>query len=143
MSTAQKSTKATVPAETGQTLPKIMTKPLPEILDELENYIRKVEEAVGVAQQAARESKGAAAQAKESGEKAADSARHAAETAVAAVKQEAQKTADALLLRVAEIEKEISDLEEKLSREAMAINRAFLVLKDTHAGESPWLNDSK
>ncbi|MBI2979628.1 MAG: hypothetical protein HYY41_02210 [Chloroflexi bacterium] len=41
--------------------PKIMTKPLPEILDELENYIKRVEEAVRQAQAAARESREAAA----------------------------------------------------------------------------------
>ena len=122
-------------------LPKIMTKPLPEILDELESYIRRVEEAVGVAQQAARESKGAAAQARESGEKAADSARQAAETAVAAIRDEASRTTEALLLRVADLENEIKELREKISREACAVDRAFMALKDTYTGESPWLNN--
>jgi len=34
------------PEKIEEKLPKIMTKPLPEILDELESYIRRVEEAV-------------------------------------------------------------------------------------------------
>jgi t-SNARE complex subunit (syntaxin) len=60
--------------------PKIMTKPLPVILDELENYIHRVEEAVKLAQAAAKDSRAAADQARESGEKAAEAARKAAET---------------------------------------------------------------
>jgi DNA-binding NtrC family response regulator len=141
MSNAQKRSNSPDATATPEALPKIMTKPLPEILDELESYIRRVEEAVGVAQQAARESKGAAAQARESGEKAADSARQAAETAVAAVRDEASKTTEALILRVSDLEKEIMQLKEKINRESKAIDQAFLALKDTYTGESPWLNN--
>ena len=73
---------------------KIMTLPLPQILDELENYIRRVDEAVKQAQTAAKESREAADQAKVSGEKAAEAARKAAEAAVAKVKEEAAKAVD-------------------------------------------------
>ena len=62
--------------------PKIMTKPLPQILDELEEYIRRVEEAVRQARAAARESREAAAQAKVAGEKAAAEAAAKAEAAI-------------------------------------------------------------
>jgi colicin import membrane protein len=73
--------------ETEDIQPKIMTQPLPMILDELENYIKRVEEAVKQAQAAARDSREAAAQAKESGEKAAEAARKAAQEAVAKVEK--------------------------------------------------------
>ena len=73
-------------------LPKIMTKPLPMILDELESYIGRVEEAVKQAQVAAKESREAAAQARVSGEKAAETAKKAAEAAVAKVREEAPIT---------------------------------------------------
>jgi len=62
--------------------PKIMTKPLPQILDDLEEYIRLVEEAVRQARAAAKESMEAAAQAKAAGEKAAADASAKAEAAL-------------------------------------------------------------
>ncbi len=121
------------------TLPKIMTKPLPEILDELENYIRRVEDAVRVAQAAAKESKGAAAQARESGEKAAEAAKKAAEAAVAKVREEDAQAVDTLGMRVATIEAEMKMLTDKMSQEALAVDKAFLVLKDKHREDSPLL----
>ncbi len=126
-----------VEMEAGQ--PKIMTKPLPEILDELENYIKRVEEAVIVAQTAARDSREAAAQAKESGEKAAEAAKKAAEGAVAKVKEEAAKAVDTLDIRVSAIESELNTLKEKVSQEALAMDRALLAAKDRHTEESPFL----
>ncbi len=69
-------------AEKPITSPKIMTKPLPEILDDLENYIEKVEDAVRQAREAAKESREAAALAKEAGERAAAEAAAKAEKAV-------------------------------------------------------------
>ena len=119
--------------------PKIMTKPLPEILDELENYIMRVEEAVKQAQAAAKESREAAAQARISGEKAAEAAKKAAEAAVARVREESAKAVDALGIRVSGIESELNDLKGKVSREALAVDRAFLALKDRHIEESPFL----
>jgi hypothetical protein len=62
--------------------PEIMTKPLPQILAELEDYIGRVEEAVRQAKIAAKESREAAARAKEAGEKAAAEAAAKAEKAV-------------------------------------------------------------
>ncbi|MFC1976679.1 hypothetical protein ACFLWS_00180 [Chloroflexota bacterium] len=119
--------------------PRIMTQPLPMILDELENYIRRVEEAVKEAQAAAKESKEAAAQARISGEKAAEAAKKAAEAAVARVKEEAAKAVDTLGVRVSGFESELNALKEKVSHEAHAVDRAFLALKDKHIEESPFL----
>ena len=119
---------------------KIMTLPLPQILDELESYIRRVEEAVKQAQTAAKESREAADQAKVSGENAAEAARKAAEAAVAKIKEEAAKAADALGIRVSGLESELNALKEKSSREALAIDRAFLALKDKHLEDSPFLD---
>jgi hypothetical protein len=127
------------PVHMEEKQPKIMTKPLPEILDELEDYIKRVETAVKQAQAAAKESREAAAQAKISGEKAAEAAKKAAEAAVARVKEEAAKAVDTLGLRVLATESEINTLKEKVSQEALAVDRAFLVLKDKHIEESPFL----
>jgi membrane protein involved in colicin uptake len=118
---------------------KIMTLPLPQILDELESYIRRVEEAVKQAQTAAKESREAATQAKVSGEKAAEAARKAAEAAVAKVKEEAARAVDTLGVRVSGIESELNALKEKVSQEALAVDRAFLALKDKHIEDSPFL----
>ena len=120
-------------------LPKIMTKPLPDILDELENYIRRVEDAVRLAQAAAKESKEAAAQAKESGEKAAEAAKKAAEVAVSKVKEEAAKAVNILGMRVSTVEAEIKMLKDKMNQEALAVDKAFLVLKEKHMEDSPLL----
>lgn len=76
--------------------PKIMTKPLPDILDELEDYIRRVEDAVNQAQQAARESREAATVARVAGEEAGVAARKAAEAAVARVEKAAMDEIQAL-----------------------------------------------
>jgi len=127
------------PEEIAVKQPKIMTKPLPEILDELENYIMRVEEAVKQAQAAAKESKEAAAQARLSGEKAAEAAKKAAEAAVAKVKEEAAKAVDTLGVRVSGIESELNDLKDKVSHEALAVDRAFLALKNKHIEDSPFM----
>ena len=115
--------------------PKIMVKPLPEILDELENYIKRVEEAVKQAQSAARESREAAAQAKLSGEKAAEAAKKAADAAVARVREEAARAVEALGMRM---DKELDDIREKVTQEATALDKAFLALKERHIKESPF-----
>jgi hypothetical protein len=120
---------------------KIMTLPLPQILDELESYIRRVDEAVKQAQTAAKESRDAAGQAKVSGEKAAEAARKAAETAVARIKEEAAEAANVLMARISELEKELRGFKEKVNQEVLAIDRAFLVLKDTHAQGSPFIEE--
>jgi hypothetical protein len=77
------SVKGASPVEqTSDEVPKIMSKPLPQILDELEEYIHLVEEAVRQARAAAGESKEAAAQAKAAGERAAAEAATKAEAAI-------------------------------------------------------------
>lgn len=127
-------------SEKGNTKqPKIMTMPLPDILEELENYIRRVEEAVKVAQNAARESREAAAQARESGEQAADAAKKAAEAAVARVRQDALNANDATSTRVTMLESELNKLKEKVSLEAIALDQAFLAAKNIHVENSPFI----
>ncbi len=119
--------------------PKIMTKPLPEILDELEEYIRRVEEAVKQAQAAAKESREAAAQAKLSGEKAAEAAQKAAEAAVAKVREEALKAVNSLGMKVSAIESELNTIKEKARQEALAVDQALLAAKERHVKESPFI----
>jgi uncharacterized phage infection (PIP) family protein YhgE len=125
-------------ASVDERQPKIMTKPLPEILDELEDYIRRVEEAVKQAQAAAKESRQAAAQAKESGEKAADAAKKAADATVAKVREEATRGIDAANDRIAVIESDLQKLKDDVTQEVIAIDRAFLAAKDSHVEQSPF-----
>jgi F0F1-type ATP synthase membrane subunit b/b' len=134
--TPKKDTGGPQPEKMEDKQPKIMTKPLPEILDELEDYIKRVEEAVKQAQAAARESREAAAQAKLSGEKAAEAAKKAADAAVARVREEAARAIEALGTK---FEREMSALEERATQEAQALDRAFLALKEKHIKDSPFL----
>ncbi|MFA5308650.1 MAG: hypothetical protein WC370_04075 [Dehalococcoidales bacterium] len=118
--------------------PAIMTKPLPVILDELENYIRRVEDAVKLAQAAARDSREAADQARESGERAAEAAKKAAEAAVAKVREESARKADALNDRINEVVENLSSLEDKVKQEVIALDDAFEALKVRHVEQSPF-----
>ena len=133
-----KGTKRTTEEIPEEPQPKIMTKPLPVILDELEDYIKRVEEAVRMAQAAARDSRSAADQAKEAGENAADAARKAADAAVAKVREDATKATDALNNRITEVIEELDDLTDKVKQEVIALDEAFLALKDRHVEQSPF-----
>ena len=119
-------------------MPKIMTKPLPQILDELEDYTKRVEEAVRLAHAPAKESRDAAAQAKESGEKAAEAARKAAETAVARVREEAAKAIDTINKRISAFEADVANFKEKVNRETFTLDQAFLAAREKHLKESPF-----
>jgi len=125
-------------SEPEEILPAIMTKPLPVILDELENYIKRVEEAVKLAQGAARDSREAADQARESGERAAEAAKKAAEAAVAKVREEAARKADALNARIDEVSENLASLEDKVKQEVIALDDAFMTLHDRHVEQSPF-----
>ncbi len=139
VNTVLKEKQGSQPVKTEEIRPKIMTKPLPQILDELEDYIGRVEEAVRQARAAAGESREAAAQAKLAGEKAAEAARKAAEAAVAKVKEEITKTINALAARVSSLETEVSTLKEQAILEALSLDKAFVTLKDRHLEDSPFL----
>ena len=76
--------------------PKIMSMPLPMILDELEKYIQLVEEHVRASKEAAALSAQKADEAKLSGQLAGDAARKAAEAAVAKVEKKTQDELSAL-----------------------------------------------
>ena len=76
--------------------PKIMSMPLPMILDELEKYIQLVEEHVRASKEAAALSAQKADEAKVSGQLAGDAARKAAEAAVAKVEKKTQDELSAL-----------------------------------------------
>ena len=118
--------------------PKIMTKPLPEILDDLENYIKRLEEAERLTQMAVKEAREAAAQAKESGEKAADAARKAAEAAVSKVREEAARAVDIINKRISTFEADVNIFKDKVNREAMILDQAFLASREKHMKESPF-----
>jgi exonuclease V gamma subunit len=117
----------------------IMTKPLPQILDELKGYIKSVEDAVKAAQAAALESKGAALRAKESGEKAAEAAKKAAEAAVAKVKEETATALTQVLGRLFESEEKVRQLSSDVRAEALAVDDALLAAKNKHVEGSPFL----
>ena len=111
---------------------KIMTKPLPAILDEIDDSIRLANEATKDARQAAEE-------ARRAGEKAANEARRAAELAVAKVRDEATKAINALGVRASTLEAELSTLKGNVAQEALSLDKAFVALKDKHMEVSPFL----
>ena len=126
-----------------KTKPKIMTKPLPEILDELEDYIKRVEEAVREARAAAKDAREAAAQAKLSGEQAAAAAKQAADAAVAKVRDEAARANAAVNARITDLEAELNDLRENAKQEAFAVDQALLEAQRKHIEESPFLGKNR
>jgi hypothetical protein len=137
--------------EGAEIQPAIMTKPLPVILDELESYIRRVEEAVKEARAAAKDSRDAADDARASGERAAEAAKKAAENAVAKVREEAAKANEALRAelarnidvlngRIDEVAENLGSLEDKVKQEVIALDDAFLSLKDRHMEQSPFFS---
>jgi hypothetical protein len=123
--------------------PKIMTKPLPEILDELENYVRRVEDAVKLAQDAARDSREAANQAKLAGEKAAETAKKAAEAAIAKLKQEVLDGDGVLGQKISGLSETLNTLVANVTREALAIDKAIMAFKDHHVEGSPFIDKKK
>jgi predicted translin family RNA/ssDNA-binding protein len=123
--------------------PKIMTKPLPEILDELENYVRRVEDAVKLAQDAARDSREAANQAKIAGEKAADAAKKAAEAAIAKLKEEMSGTEAVLAERINGLGRELNALKLNATQEALSLDKAIMAFKERHVEDSPFIEKKK
>ena len=119
--------------------PKIMTQPLPQILDELEDYIKRVEAAAVLARLAADESREAAAQAKRSGEEAAEAAKKAADEAVAKVKEELDMKLKWLQERTSSLEEGFALLRKRVADEAIAVDKAFIAAKDKHIEASPFL----
>ena len=142
MSAAEKRQKESQESEpVGKEQPKIMTKPLPEILDELENYIKRVEEAVRQARAAAKDAWEAAEQAKLSGEKAAKAAKEAADAAVIRVRDEAARANEAVNTRVTDLEAGLNELKENVKQEAFAVDQALLDAQKKHIEESPFLKE--
>ena len=90
---------------------KIMTKPLPQILDEIEDSIKLADEAAKNARQAAEE-------ARKAGEKAASEAVRVTAEKIARVEQKADKAMQlAELLKLAIMES-VNSIEKRLSGEA-------------------------
>jgi hypothetical protein len=112
---------------------KIMTIPLPQILDEIEDSITLANEAAMDARQAAEE-------ARRAGEKAAEAVKKAAEAAVSKVRDEALKSIEALGIKV---DAELNVLKEKATREALALDKAFSALREKHVSDSPFMQQKK
>ena len=88
--------------------PKILTKPLPQILDEIEDSIKLADEAVKNAREAAEE-------ARKAGEKAAREATRAANDAIAKVEQTSENAMQLAELIKSAIIEAASVLEKRLS----------------------------
>lgn len=101
--------------------PKIMSMPLPMILDELEKYIQLVEEHVRASKEAAALSAQKADEAKLSGQLAGEAARKAAEAAVAKVEK---RTQDEFAALRAELESVAATASNALAL-AQAMNRGI------------------
>ena len=100
---------------TEERLQKIMTKPLPQILDELEDSIRLADEAAKNAREAAEE-------ARKAGEKAASEAARVAAEAIGRVERVANKALQlANLLKLA-LTDAVRAVDKRLSEKAVAKN---------------------
>jgi hypothetical protein len=123
----------------GQGTQKILNVPLPQILDELESYIKKVEDAVTLAREAAADARKAAGDARSAGENAASDAKRAVEASVARVVAE---LGDSILddsRKIDELSSKVRTLIENARKEAAAIDVAILAAKERHVQESPYL----
>lgn len=87
---------------------KIMTKPLPQLFDDLEAAINKLEDAIKLSQAATREAKAAAGEARSVGQEAAAEARDAAVKAIA-------DTSRTLTEWMARLEKKVDDAIETIN----------------------------
>ena len=88
---------------------KIMTQPLPQILDEIENSIR-------LADEAAKNARGAAEEARKAGEKAAKEAERVASESIARVEKIAKNALQLAELLKSAVEEASSVLEKRLSK---------------------------
>jgi hypothetical protein len=120
-------------ANVGETR-KIMTKPLPEILDEIEDSIR-------LADEAAKDAREAAVEARKAGEKAAGEARKAGEQAA----MEARKSGEVAIEQVTLAINQRIDKVEQVANNALhlaellksALTEAVLAADRTISGKSP------
>jgi len=144
---------------------KIMTQPLPAILDYIDEKIRELEEATRKAEVATGEARIAAEEARVAGEKAAGEARIAGEKASAEAAKEAKEAgiaagfaaAQAAKAAVAEVRSELTTIDETQRRliqslsdelartkelvvkSAVAVDASILAFKDKHVELSPVL----
>ena len=96
---------------------KIMTKPLPQILDEIEDSIKLADEAANNARQAAEE-------ARKAGEKAASEAARVAAEAIAKVEQIAKNAMQLAELLNLAVKDAVAAVDKRLSGKAIAIESA-------------------
>jgi hypothetical protein len=101
---------------------KIMTTPLPAILDELEDYQRALKDAVDQANQAA------------------EDAREAASKAVKEVEDKLTKIMNRMTADLCSTKDELHKLANDVSLEASAVDKAMTEAKNIHAANSPFLS---
>lgn len=118
-----------------ETLPKIMSKPLPQILDEMDENTRLAAEAAAAALRAKDEAMRSAEQARLSGEKAGREAGEAADRAIGETRDQLNKKIDDLKLNMDEAIKkarstasEESEYALKVAREALETAQEALAL---------------
>ena len=120
-------------ANAGETR-KIMTKPLPEILDEIEDSIKLADEAAKIAREAA-------AEARKAGEKAAGEARKAGEQAAIEVRKSGEKAIEQATLAI----NERIDKVEQIANNALhlaellklSVTEGFVVVDRIISGKPP------
>ena len=146
--------------------PKIMVKPLPTILDELEDYIRQVAEGARRAEKAAGEAEAHAEEAKLAGERAAEAAaremgellkgigrkamealgtaelaRAKAEEAGREAAKLAQVTADKAMGKFKELQQEHDKLKKEVLQLALAVNKAWVKGNEVYLENAPYLKE--
>jgi len=113
------------PNEQGKEHP-IMTKTLPEMFDDIWGAMEKASSAAVASRLAA----------KDSGE----AAQKAVDAALAKVEEDWYKTEVALRKEIRELKADLSALRTQCAKEAAAVDKALLFVKQTHVENSPFLN---
>jgi len=119
--------------------PKILSMPLPAILDELEKYIQQVEEAVKASRQAAALSAQKADEAKLSGKLAGEAAQKSAGAAVAQVEEKMAREIAALKDEL----RAVSAVADSALALAQAMNRGIAMAVKGYNGEIDGLQSER
>lgn len=119
--------------ETDTQEPKIMIKPLPVILDDLENMHNENKALIEELRELIKEGREAIRQTRVAGEKAAEAALKLVEALVEAAEVAIREDTTAM----------IASLASEVRFEALAVDRAMLAAKEKHIAESPFLTEPK
>lgn len=124
---------------------KIMSEPLPQMFDELEDYIRRVDEAVSKTEKAAVVAEVHAEEAKLAGERAAQAAAQVGTRAEEAGRESAKvakETAEEGIEKFRKLQAEHDQLKRDVMKLALAVNKQNVGANEIFLNNAPYLRDT-